>query len=265
MYRPEDMEPGTLIEGELDRMPPHFQKTQEPDPDFSMYQETPHANHGFRSHLINEGKLRKDIAVYYGMVSFMDQQIGRVLDAVDRLGIAEDTLVVFTSDHGHFLGQHGLIAKGAFHYEDLIRVPMIVRYPGRVPASVTNASLQALIDLAPTFLTAAGIDVPGLMQGIDQLAVWCGRVEKARDHVIVENRHQPTAVHLRTYIDERYKITVYRDHDYGELFDLEIDPGEHHNRWDDPSYSEIKCELLHRFLNAELKREPTRFARIAGA
>ena len=63
------------------------------------------------------------MACYYGMISLIDQEIGRILDALDRLGIAENTLVVFTTDHGHFLGQHGLIAKGAFHYEDMLRIP----------------------------------------------------------------------------------------------------------------------------------------------
>ncbi len=263
MYRPEDMEPGKLAPQELDGMPPHFKKTQEKNPDFSMYQETKYANHGFHSHLIEEERLKKRIATYYGMTSLMDQQIGRILDHLDRLGIADNTLVVFTTDHGHFLGQHGLTAKGAFHYEDLLRLPMIARYPGKIPENTVNHSLQALVDLAPTFLTTAGIEVPGLMQGVNQLDVWCGKTKQARDHVIVENRHQPTAVHLRTYIDEQYKLTVYRDHEYGELFDLKNDPEEHHNRWDDPSYAAIKATLFRQFINAELKREPTRYPRIA--
>lgn len=265
MYRPQDMEPGRLEPGELELMPPHFRKTQEAKPDFSEYRETPFTNHGFQSHLTDEARLRKNMAVYYGMISFMDQQIGRILDALDRLGIVDNTLVVFSTDHGHFLGQHGLIAKGAFHYEDLLRLPFLVRCPGQVPAGAVSQSLQALIDLAPTFLTAAGIEVPGLTQGVSQWEVWRGRADKAREHVLVENRHQPTAVHLRTYIEPRYKITVYRDRDYGELFDLQEDPQERHNRWADPAYAGVKSELMWRFVNAELKREPMRLPRIAHA
>ncbi len=102
------------------------------------------------------------------------------------------------------------------------------------------------------------------MTGLDQFGTWCGRADTVRDHVLVENRHQPTRVHLRTYLDERYKTTVYRDHDYGELFDLEEDPGEIRNRWADPSYADLKRELLGRFMNAELLREPTRMPRVAG-
>jgi arylsulfatase A-like enzyme len=265
MYDPDDMEPGTLTPGEFEHMAKHFQKTQERIPDFSAYKETPFTNHGFECHLRDIELLKKQMAVYYGMISFMDAQIGRILDSLDQQGIADNTLIVFTSDHGHFLGQHGLVAKGAFHYEDLLKLPFIVRYPGQVPTGLRSSALQALIDLAPTFLTAAGIPVPGLMQGVNQLDVWRGNSDKARDEVIVENRHQPTALHLRTYIDQRYKLTVYRDRNEGEFFDLAEDPGEIHNRWDDPAYAVLKAKTMHRFINAELKRESTRFPRIATA
>jgi arylsulfatase A-like enzyme len=265
MYRPEDMRPGKLLPGELDRMPPYFRKTQEDNADFSEWQETPYTSHGFNSHNSRKAKLRKDMAVYYGMISLMDREIGRILDALERLGITDNTLVVFTTDHGHFLGEHGLIGKGPFHYDTLLRIPMIVRYPGHVPAGTASKSLQALIDLPETFLAAAGIEVPGLMQGVNQLDVWCGRAADARHHVLVENRHQPTALHLRTYIEDRYKITIHRDREYGELFDYAEDPDEQYNRWDDPAYAEVKTQLMHRFLNAELQREPTRYPRIAVA
>ena len=231
-----------------------------------MYQEAGgHGLHGFHSHLHGDEELRRSITCYYGMISLMDRAIGNILNGLDRLAIADNTLVVFTSDHGHFLGQHGLIAKGAFHYEDLLRLPMLVRYPGVVPASRVNTALQGLIDYAPTFLTAAGIEVPGIMQGMSQLDVWSGRSEQARDHVIIENRHNPTTVHLRTLVTDRYKLTVYRQANYGELFDLQDDPQELRNRWEDPAYRVVKAELLHKCVQAEMQREPTRMPRIAGA
>ncbi|HUU42353.1 MAG TPA: sulfatase-like hydrolase/transferase, partial [Planctomycetota bacterium] len=264
MYDPADVPYPQHTPGEFDRMPPHFAMTQQPDPDFQEYRETFGA-HGFHSHLVDESLMRKNIAVYYGMVSLMDKCIGRILDALDRTGLADDTLVVFTTDHGHFLGQHGLVAKPAFHYEDMLRLPMLVRWPGEVPAGRLTGALQSLVDFAPTFLKAAGLEAPGFMQGVSQLDVWRGGARPARTDLIVENRHEPTKVHLRTFIDERYKVTVYRDRPWGEMFDLVEDPDELHNLWDEPGSASLKTELLHRFVLAELRREPTRMPRVSGA
>jgi arylsulfatase A-like enzyme len=266
MYDPDDMPLGHGEEGEMQDMPPHFQKTEEVDPDYSMYKEPGGKGlHGFHSHRHTEEEMRRSMACYYGMQSLIDQEVGHILDALDRLGIAENTLIVYTTDHGHFLGHHGLIAKGAFHYEDLIRIPMLARYPARIPGGQVVDAVQSQIDFAPTFLDAAGIEVPGLMQGHSQLEAWAGESEPPRDHVVIENRHNPTTVHLRTYVNDRYKITVYRNAEYGELFDLQEDPGEFHNRWDDPEYATVKADLLHQFVQADIQREPTRMPRIAGA
>lgn len=266
MYNPAEMIPGRAVPGEMEGMPPQYRKALEENPDFSEYKEPGgRPLHGFHSHRHTDAEVRSSMACYYGMVSLMDKAIGRILDGLDRLGIAENTLVVFTTDHGHFLGQHGLIAKGAFHYEDLLRIPMLVRWPDHVPAGRMSSALQSQVDLAPTFLSACALPVPGLMQGLDQTAVWSGRRESVRDHAIIENRHNPTTVHLRTMVTGRFKITVYRNADYGELFDLEQDPGEVHNCWDDPAYGDIKARLLLRFVRAEIEREPTRMPRIWGA
>jgi arylsulfatase A-like enzyme len=266
MYDMEDMQPGAFVEGEFDDMPPHYAKTREESPDYAAYSEPGGRGlHGFHSHLHAEAEIRRSMACYYGMMSLIDAEVGRILDSLDRLGIAENTLVVFTTDHGHFLGQHGLIAKGAFHYEDLLRIPMLVRQPGTIPAGRVSDALQSQIDFVPTFLSAAGIPIPGLMQGMDQLPVWRGETAALRQHCLIENRHNPTTVHLRTLVNERFKITVYRGADYGEMFDLAADPHELVNRWDDPAYAGIKAALLLEFVQAELQREPTRMPRIAGA
>ena len=158
MYDPEDMVPGELVAGEHDKNPWHFAETQKENPDFKNWHE-PHNAHGCSSHLYPEDELKKDIAVYYGMISFMDKEIGRILDKLENLGIAENTIVVFSTDHGHFIGQHGLIAKGPFHYEDMLKLPFIVRWPGHVPENQKSGALQSLVDLAPTFLKASGQNV----------------------------------------------------------------------------------------------------------
>lgn len=266
MYDPEKITIPSMHEGEHEKNPPHFKLTQEKNPDFSGYNEKDgHVCHGFTSHLQDRRSLAKDIAVYYGMISLMDKYIGVILDKLDALGLSENTLVVFTTDHGHFYGHHGLNAKGAFHYEDLIRIPFIARMPGKVPAGKSSDSLQSLADLAPSFLDLCGVEVPRTMTGKSQKDVWTGRSESVRDSVIVENRHQPTKVFHKTYIDKRYKITVYFEKEYGEIFDLEKDPSEINNLWDNPKYAKLKTELLLKYIHADMGIEPIWMPRVAGA
>lgn len=269
MYDPNKLTLPTLVPGEHDKNPPHFRKTQEKNPDFSDYIDSNISNIGnigFRSHAhVTEEEARKNMAVYYGMISMMDKYIGKILSHLDQLGIADNTIVVFTSDHGHFFGQHGLHDKGGFHYEDVLRIPFIVRYPNHVPSGKVSSSMQSLVDLAPTFLSFAGIEIPSFMTGVDQKEVWTGQKEMARDHIICENRSQPTALHMRTYVDERYKITIYYNRTFGEIFDLQEDPNELNNLWDDPNYLELKAELLLKLAWAELGKEPLPMPRVTGA
>jgi len=265
MYDPAALPVPAVTPGEHERNPPHFQLTQQERPDFSPYRESGQGLHGFHSHRHDRGELANDMACYYGMISLMDKYIGQILDKLDALGLADDTLVVFTTDHGHFYGHHGLIAKGAFHYEDMIKLPFIVRWPGRVPAGKTCDALQSLVDLPTTFLSVCEIPAPRAMVGVDQTAVWCGESGQARDHIVCENRHEPTTIHLKTFVDRRYKLTVYYNQPYGELFDLDEDPGEIQNRWDDPAYQDLKSELLLRFLWAEMGKEPLWMPRVWGA
>ncbi len=253
MYDAREVTVPSVTPGEHDDSPPHLQMTQQPDPDFTAWQEPNGAGcHGFHSHLHDRDELAKDIACYYGMVSCMDKYIGAIIDHLDSLGLAENTLVVFTSDHGHYFGQHGLIAKGAFHYDDGVRVPMIARLPGRVAAGQRSHSLQSLVDYAPTFLEYCGLDVPDGMTGSGQQAIWNGDESECREHVIIENRHQPTTLHLKTYIGERYKLTLYYGRDYGEVYDLRDDPGEVSNLWAD---ADLRAELSEAFLRAEMQKE----------
>lgn len=264
MYDPAEMKPGRIVPGEHEKNPPHFGMTQDPAADFRGRFFEDQYIHGGHCQLLGEDELRKDMACYYGMMSLLDQEVGRILDALDRLGIAEDTLVVYTTDHGHFLGQHGLVAKAIHHYEDLLRVPLVVRFPGRAPAGRVSGDIQNLVDLAPTFLSVAGADVPGVMTGVDQLGAWTGG-GPARTWSITENRHTLTRLHMNTYVNRRYKITVYRSMEDGELFDLEADPGEVNNLWADPAAAELKMTLLHELVRAIMECHPTRMPRIAGA
>ena len=268
MYRPEDMEVGDFIDGEFDDMPPPHRATRGTAPDaFAAWNADGFGNHGYHPHTgVSRRELQEAEAIYYGMISFMDASIGRTLDALQERGILGDTLIVFTSDHGHFLGQHGLVAKGPFHYEDVIRVPFLAAFGDRFRPGSTSEDLQSLVDLAPTFLTAAGMDTPREMQGVSQLAAWSGEAPAPRQRVIVENHHNASdAVHLRTLVTERYKLTVYRGRGWGELFDLREDPGELRNLFDDPASAGLRSALLMELVQADLEREPAPQPRVWAA
>ncbi len=189
------------------------------------------------------------------MMSFTDKYIGIILDKLKSLGLENDTLIIFTTDHGDLFGQHGLRHKCIFHYEDLLRVPMIVKYNGHIPKGAVNDSLQSLIDLAPTILDYCGLAIPQCMQGIDERAVWDGRESAKRTFVINENRHEPHLMHMVSYIENDYKITVHEGRTYGELYDLKNDLEEHNDIWQDSEARNIKAELLYKFLVEEMKMD----------
>ncbi len=265
LYDPERLTVPALVPGEHDNNPPHFQLTQQENPDFEPWRESGQWMPGMHSHLHKREELAQDIAVYYGMISMVDKYIGSILDKLEQLGLTEDTVVLFTTDHGHFYGHHGLIAKGPFHYEDLIKVPFIARYPGKIAAGQESAALLSLVDLAPTLLHLAGLETPRAMTGLNQADVLLGRRSQIRDHVIVENHQEPTTIHHKTYVSQRYKLTVYYNQDYGELFDLHQDPGEIDNLWNNPEYAELQAELVKQLLFAEMGKEPLWMPRIAVA
>ncbi|MHA0858185.1 sulfatase family protein [Paenibacillus sp. CMAA1364] len=265
MYDPDQLDIPSIVPGEHEQNPPHFRMTQLEKPDFSHLDESQCGIHGYHSHLTSEEDSKALVANYYGMISMMDKYIGRILDQLDELGLTDNTIVVFTTDHGHFFGQHGLQYKGGFHYEDLIKLPFIVRYPDHVPAGRTSSAIQSLVDLAPTFLSFCDIPIPHAMTGVNQKDVWLGQADSARDHAICEFRHEATTIHQKTYVNDRYKITVYYQQIYGELFDLQEDPQELHNLWDDPASASLKSELLMKYIWAELGKESMPMPRIWGA
>ena len=188
-------------------------------------------------------------AAYYAMLELIDDQVGRMLDALRDSGQADDTLVLFTSDHGEMLGDHGLIQKGCRFYEGLVRVPLILAWPDTIRRGLVSAALVELTDLAPTLLQAAGAPVPEWMQGRSLLPLASGGADprRHRDAVLCEYfdaLDAPDATRATMYRERRYKLVVYHGHGLGELYDLEQDPGEFDNLWDDPAHAALKADLL---------------------
>lgn len=265
MYDPNKITVPEGRAGEHENNPPPLKMTQEENPDYSEFRESGHQIHGCYQHKFTKEDLAKDIAIYYGMISFMDHSIGQILDALESEGLEKETLVVFTSDHGHYYGHHDLMTKGPFHYDDGIKVPFIASQPGKLPQGKENNSLLSLIDLAPTFLDFLNEKSSPIMSGVSLKEDFLNPDKSTRDHLLVEMRHEYNNLHLKTYIDERYKLTVYKGHDYGELRDLEKDPGEFENFWDHPDYQQVKAKLMTDFVQAEMKKEALVMPRLATA
>ena len=200
-------------------------------------------------------------AAYYAMIELIDDNVGRMLRALEDTGQRENTVVVFTSDHGEMLGDHGLVLKGCRFYEGLVRVPLIWSWPDRIRAGVVSDALVELTDIAPTLLAFAHAEAPHAMQGRSLVPLLTGQADprRHRDCVRAEyysalNPHTERvgwrgayATMLRT---RRHKLVAYHGHELGELFDLERDPHEFDNLWLDPAYRDVRWRLMQRSFDA---------------
>lgn len=176
------------------------------------------------------------VSRYLGEISLLDAQVGRLLAALDRWGLAENTLVVYTTDHGDLCGGHGMIDKHYIMYDDVMRVPLLMRWPGRLPAgTVCDDFVVHEMDLASTFCAAAGVPAPASFTGRDLLATATGADPAPRPDVFgMWHGGQFGSYSQRMVRDRRWKY-VYNMTAEDELYDLEIDPGELVNRATDPA------------------------------
>jgi arylsulfatase A-like enzyme len=178
-------------------------------------------------------------ANYYAMIQHIDAQLARVMAALRRSGQLENTIVLFHSDHGEQLGDHGLVLKGCRFFDGLVRVPMIWSWPGRIREGLVSPALVELVDIAPTLLEAAGLEVPWFMQGRSLLPILEGRADPLhhKAHVVSEFHDAIGAGRNRSHasmvFDGRYKSVVYHGQPIGEIFDHATDPGEFENLWPD--------------------------------
>ncbi len=212
---------------------------------------------GYLQHSTEE--LREIAVAYYAMVSLVDDEVGRILDALQRLGLAENTLVIFTSDHGEMLGDHAQLLKGPLFYEGAVRVPYIVRWPGHAPEGARCQALVQTIDTFALCMAAAGVPLPESCQAIDPLAVAAGTAP-ARGYALCEYRNSgdplDPPVHATMLRTDRHKLVVYHgDPRYGELYDLDLDPQERVNEWSDPGASITRLDLTGRMLDALVATE----------
>jgi arylsulfatase A-like enzyme len=175
-----------------------------------------------------EAAIRDQLAEYYGLVTHLDEQIGRVLAALEETGAAANTLVVYAAHNGLALGSHGLLGKQSL-YEHSMKVPLIVAGPG-VPAGRSSDALVYLFDLFPTLCDAAGAGIPSDVAGHSLRPIWSGEKQAVRDSVFLAY-----AGLMRAVRDERWKLLLYPPINHRQLFDLKADPHETNDLAADPA------------------------------
>jgi len=199
-------------------------------------------------------QFREMAAAEYGMLALVDEGVGAVLDALERSGQADRTFVIFTSDHGDAFGDHGLMLKGAMHYQGLVRVPLVVAGPGVDPA--VTRSLASSLDLAQTVLELAGVPAHHGMQGASLVPLLANPHATVRDHVLVEEDEMADLLgvgrplRMRTLITEDSRLTLYDGSEHGELFDLARDPDELDNLWARLDARSRRTELVEQLARA---------------
>jgi arylsulfatase A-like enzyme len=234
------------------------------------------SGHGTES----EGELREIIAQTYGMISHVDENIGRVLSALEERGLAGETVVVLMADHGEYLGAHGLLHKGPWPWEELWRVPFVWRLPDTEGTDAAARTPVSLLDFAPTISELAELD----SDWHDQRGAARGGGAGLPGESLLpllngeETRHQPSLIEYdedwstgspicrqRGIVEDNWKLVIWAGTDEGLLIDLESDRMEQCNLWDDPTARDRKTALLGRL--AERLAHTDRFdtPRICGA
>jgi arylsulfatase A-like enzyme len=227
----------------------------------------------------------KVLGTYYAMIRFIDDETGRILDALEDLGLEENTIVVFCSDHGDFMGEHMMINKGGLFYVCLTRIPLLVSWPGHIKAGQTDESMVSLIDVIPTLLKLQGIHIPSCMQGtplptitdtepsiaafseygaggppfrmsdLEKLSKPYGR------HTLLETLKWREAEGRRKMVrTKNWKYVHDPMGDMDELYDLINDPWELNNVIDNAGNNEVIAEMRHMLLDWSIKTEDSRYS-----
>ena len=256
LHRPQDMRLPAHRTRDLERRPWWHRASLEGTPALADPVMRKFREQGSRVPHQSDEQLAEMTANYYGMISLVDHNVGRILEMLERQGIADNTYVVFTSDHGDMLGNHGLYLKGPTPYEDLLRVPMIVRGPGVRPGAVVAEPVSTL-DLAPTFADWSGASADAAHQG-HSLAPLCRGEDAPRRAAYsewhVEASRCGVALQLHTVRTRDAKLTVELGTGAGEMYDLRVDPGEMDTLFDAPVAAPLRQEL--EALLAERPRGP---------
>ena len=211
-------------------------------------------------------QFRESAAKEYGMISLIDAGVGRILDRLDALGLRDDTVVVFTSDHGDMFGDHGILLKAAMHYEGCVRVPLLIDVPG-ASAGVSTAQVGS-VDFAQTVLDLAGMPEYAGMQGHTLVPILDDASVTVRPEGMLVEEDEPfdmarvgEPLRMRSVITSAARLTLFQGAEHGELFDLQADPGEMNNLFAKAEGRDLKFHLMERL--ARLQAEHNDRGRVA--
>jgi arylsulfatase len=192
-------------------------------------------------------------SLYYAMISQIDDQFARILSALEQSGQRDNTVILFTSDHGEALGDHGLMFKGCRFYEGLVRVPLIFSWPSQFQRGLVSEALVELLDMTSTLMQVCGLECPDYMQGKSLLPILRGQADPATLRSFVRSEYFDaldanftggSGTFGTMYRNRTHKLCMYHDKKLGELYDLENDPWEFENLWDSVESQEIKHRLI---------------------
>ncbi len=253
---------------ELEDKPPHFKLAHEGALASSRFLGSDYPmlgqGHGADFRNIDEEAIREGRSHYYSMVSLVDEQLQRVWQALEERGLYEDTMIIVTSDHGELLGDHGLWMKGPFHYDQLIRVPLLVKpakHEKREPIDPKSTTVS-LVDIVPSCLASAGIasdDIPS--DGVDlfsQEAI----PERA---AFIETTQDWHSLLCRSIVVGSWKLTWYSSEQFGELYNMDTDPFEIVNLWSHPAHQSMRSMLISRLLDFHVALHQSNKERISYA
>ncbi len=187
---------------------------------------------------LTDDQMRAGMAAYFANVSYMDEQLGRVLDAIEQLGLAEDTIVVYSTDHGENLFSHQIVQKHSF-FEEAVGVPLILRVPGKTQPGTARDGLVTLVDLLPTLCEACGLPVP---EGVDGRSLLPTITDGQAVHDAVFSEYYSAGAPERMIRTGKWKY-VHTHGDLHQLYDIENDPHENVNLIDDPAHAATAAEL----------------------
>jgi len=212
------------------------------------------------------------ISLTYCSLAMIDDAVGRITAELERLGLGRDTVVIFTSDHGDYMGDHQLMLKSSMHYQGLVRTPFIWA-DAALGAEVggVRQQLTGAVDVARSILGRAQVAPADGMQGKDLNPMLQDPLQATRDALLIEDEDHRTPGWLgmrsrtRTLVTEHHRLSLYQAADWGELYDLAEDPFELNNLWERPEAAGLRAALTERLLRAMLENadtlpKPTRFA-----